>query len=98
MSLGLTNPSEAELSAPAGQGTYTIGLSDHLKAIQDEEVLMVSVLLHTYALAESATADHLGVSSRSFGGIEGWGGQLLAAAGHKWDGVDGELPGRSSWQ
>lgn len=73
--------------------SYRVDLVDHLAAIQDFETLHGAVLIHTYALAESAAADQLGVSLRELQGIEEWGGDLLAAAGSSWEQVDGGRAG-----
>jgi hypothetical protein len=36
-------------------------------------MLLASVLIHSYALAETAAAERLGGDARDFGGIEGLG-------------------------
>lgn len=83
-SLELVNPERAKLAAPMADGVYEVGLDDHLTAIGDEEMLLASVLIHSYALAEWAAADHLGVDARSFDGIEDWGERLLTGNGLGW--------------
>ena len=50
-------------------------------AVQDEDTLYASVLLHSYALVETAVADRLGADARDFGGIEDWGARLAASVG-----------------
>lgn len=92
-SLELVNPERAKLAAPMADGVYEVGLDDHLTAIGDEEMLLASVLIHSYALAEWAAADHLGVDARSFDGIEDWGERLLTGNGLGWADVDGGLAG-----
>jgi hypothetical protein len=53
-------------------------------------MLYASVLIHSYALAESAAIDALGLD-RAPRGIEHWGAQLLQQAGSDWTAVkDGE--------
>src|SRR4051794_15566481 len=47
-------------------------------------MLFASVLIHSYALAETAAADRLGGDARDFGGIEDWGMRLLATTGSTW--------------
>lgn len=63
---------------------YEVDLVDHLEAVQDDETLYASVLLHSYALAESAAADHLSIDARDFAGIEDWGRRLLDAEAKSW--------------
>lgn len=88
-SLDLAAPSDIEISAPVHQGRYKIGLEQHLLAVGDEEMLYVAVLIHSYALAESAAGASLGVDVRTIGRIEDWGHQLLAANGRTWADVTG---------
>jgi hypothetical protein len=38
--------------------------------VRDEEMLLASVLIHSYALAETAAVERLGGDARDFGGIE----------------------------
>ncbi len=70
-------------------GSYEVPLDHHLAAVKDEGILFASVLIHSYALAESAAADRLGKSLRQLEGIEEWGGELLASSGSSWKAVDG---------
>jgi hypothetical protein len=58
------------ISSP--EGHYTVTARRHIDAIDDAETLHGSVLVHSYALAESAAAEKL-EDHRSFGGIEDWG-------------------------
>src|SRR5689334_6019091 len=51
-----------------GTGEYQVLLDDHLAAVKDEGILCASVLIHSFALAESAAADRLGRSLRQLGG------------------------------
>jgi hypothetical protein len=51
------------------------------------------VLLHSYALAETAAANRLAMNSRAFRGIEDWGARLLSANGRDWINVSGGLAG-----
>jgi hypothetical protein len=48
------------------------------------KMLYASVLIHSYALAETAAAERLGADARDFGGIEDWGTRLLATTGSTW--------------
>lgn len=90
-SLEIATTDDVQLSAPAGHGIYKVRLSQHLTAVQDDEILFASVLIHSYALAEFAASDRLGVLSRDLAGIEDWGARLLATTGHHWTDVhDGE--------
>ena len=50
--------------------------------MKDDETLFASVLIHSYALAESAAADHLSADARDFAGIEDWGERLLKVEGN----------------
>ena len=68
--LDLRSADEVKLSAATHHGTYKVGLNQHLAAVRDEETLFASVLIHSYALAESAAAERLGGHARDFGGIE----------------------------
>ena len=56
---------------------------------EDSELLMASVLIHSYALAEASAAERLGVAWRELGAIERWGAQLLKAQGKSWSKVKG---------
>ena len=75
---------DIRIKAPLGKGTYNVTLNQHLMAIQDEQTLLRSVLVHSYALAESAAMDHLDLSARSVRGVEDWGLRLLSASGLGW--------------
>jgi len=91
-SLEISDASGIEVSAPADQGYYRVALQRHLEAVGDTEVLFASVLIHSYALAEWAAANHLRRDARDMGGIEDWGGRLLAGTGMAWSRVAGGLP------
>jgi hypothetical protein len=56
-------------------------LTQHLAAVRDEETLLASVLMRSYAFAETAAAERLCCDARDFGGIEDWGTRLLATTG-----------------
>lgn len=89
-SLELANRDEARLKVRVGTGWYKARLDQHVQAVLDEEVLYASVLIHSYALAESSSLDTLGLT-RAPGGIETWGSSLLRQAGANWSDVrDGE--------
>lgn len=92
MSLEISGPVKIAVFGPESR-KYEVDLVDHLEAVQDDETLYASVLLHSYALAESAAADHLTVDARDFGGIEDWGGRLLSAEGMSWADLDLGLAG-----
>ena len=83
-SLELRSADEVKLSAATPHGSYRVGLQQHLEAVRDEEMLLASVLIHSYALAETAAAERLGSDARDFGGIEDWGRRLLATTGSTW--------------
>jgi hypothetical protein len=84
-SLELRSAEEIKLSAATAHGTYKVSLKEHLDAVRDEETLLASVLIHSYALAENAAVERLGGDARDFGGIEDWGSRLLATTGLTWD-------------
>ena len=89
-SLELANREQAKLKVKVGGGWYKARLDQHVQAVADEEMLYASVLIHSYALAESAAIDALGLD-RAPRGIEYWGAQLLLRAGSDWAAVkDGE--------
>jgi hypothetical protein len=89
-SLELANREQAKLKVKVGSGWYKARLDQHVQAVRDEEMLYASVLIHSYALAESAAIDSLGLV-RASGGIETWGLRLLQLAGADWCVVkDGE--------
>lgn len=71
-----------ELVIPPGR--YRVSLPDHLEALSDEQIFYASVLLHSYAVTESAATEHLGGDDHSVGGIEDWGQKLLNANGRDW--------------
>lgn len=90
-SLELADPDAVKITSATGLRRYEVALKNHLSAVEDEVTLYASVLIHTYALAESAACRNLGIDSRTAGGIEAWGGSLLGAHGRDWSGVfDGE--------
>jgi len=91
-SLELVNADAARISVPMGDGgKYKVDLDDHLAAVADEEILMASILLHTYALAENAAAEKLEAEPLDMGGIEDWGARLLESSGSNWEAVEGGL-------
>lgn len=93
-SLEFEDPSTVRIQGSSGTtGSYRIDLADHLEAIRDETTFLASVLIHSYALAESAASEALSLQSSALGGIEVWGGQLLARNGHTWSDVYGGLTG-----
>lgn len=70
-----------------------VTLQHHLAAVQDDEPLLASVLVLSYALAESFAARRLDTEARLLNGIEDWGERLLVAAGRDWTAVRGGLAG-----
>lgn len=80
------------LTTSEGKSRYSVKLDDHLRTIRDHDVLFALVLGATYALAESYGRLKLDLSDDDdlSGGVEAWGGKLLAATGHSWgDVLDG---------
>jgi hypothetical protein len=88
-SLGIDE--KARISAP--DGGYNVAVHRHIDAVDDAETLHGAVLLHSYALAESAAADRLAMELRSLGGIEDWGTRLLSSNDRDWSEVEGGLAG-----
>lgn len=57
-----------------GRSVYEISVTDHLRTIWDESVLCQSVLIFSFALAEAAALDRLGLDpDNDHGGIESGG-------------------------
>ena len=94
-SLEVKEKKELSLVTTEGQSTYSIAISDHLKALRNHDVLFSLVLGATYALAESYGRLKLGLADDKdlTGGIESWGKKLLDATGHDWSKILGGLPG-----
>ena len=92
-SLELRSADEVKLCAATTRGSYKVALAQHLAAVRDEETLFASVLIHSYALAESAAAERLEGAPRDFGGIEDWGTRLLATTGSTWDALNEGMAG-----
>jgi hypothetical protein len=92
-SLELSDRDDVKISASSPNGRYTVGLPQHVAAVQDEETLFASVLIHSYAFAQSAAGAHLGIDSYACGGIEDWGARLLDGATRSWTDVRGGLAG-----
>lgn len=90
--LELADRDQARVRVPVGKGWYTARLDQHMRAVSDEETLYASVLIHSYALVESAAADALS-QPRVSGGIEGWGQNLLDLSGKAWSDVQGGKAG-----
>ena len=86
-SLEIESAEEVKLSAPTGQRAYRVSLHKHLAAVEDEDTLYGSVLVHRYALVETAAVDRLSADARDFGGIEDWGARLLTTTGQTWDSI-----------
>lgn len=81
-----------KVSKPGG-GEYRMSLARHLQALEDEHTFHAAVLVHSYALLESAAAAWLQLDQRRIGPIEDWGTALLAQAKTDWSAVDGGLVG-----
>lgn len=94
-SLEVKQKKELSLVTTEGPSTYSVSLSDHLKALRNHDVLFSLVLGATYALAESYGRLKLGLRDDEdlAGGIESWGKKLLDATGHDWSKVLGGLAG-----
>ena len=92
-SLKIVSADGVRFRGSPGKGGYRPGITDHLAAVEDEGVLYASVLIHSYAIAESAAAERLGADTRAIGGIEKWGARLLATTGESWESVVGGYAG-----
>jgi hypothetical protein len=92
-SLELHSAEDVRLSAATKHGIYNGALTQHLAAVRDEETLFASVLIHSYALAETAAAERLRGDARDFGGIEDWGTRLLATTESTWDSLNEGVAG-----
>jgi hypothetical protein len=84
-SLEIRDLEDARLSSSNGNGTYRVPLAKHLEAIRDEDILLGSVLVHSYAIAESSAAQRLSMDARDFRGLEDWGARLLATTQSSWE-------------
>lgn len=83
--LGIAHPGEVEISAVAAASRrYRVRLEQHLAAVADHEMLYASVLVHSYAVAEAAAGDRLGVDPRALGPVEEWGTRLLSCGDRGW--------------
>lgn len=88
-SLDLAAPAQVKITAPAHERRAKVKLEHHLAAVGDEEMLYVAVIIHSYALAESAAGTSLGADVRTIGPIEDWAPRLLATNGRGWAHVSG---------
>lgn len=84
---------EVRLVSTNGGGSYSVSLEQHVEAVNDEQTLYASVLIHSYAIAEAGAAKKLGADQRTLGSIEDWGGRLLKANSTDWHLVTGGLAG-----
>jgi hypothetical protein len=94
-SVEISQPSATKLTLRDGPRTYSVTVSQHLAAIQDEHSLCSSVLVYSYALAEMAAREALGIpETRTLkGGIESWGRRLLKNTSSSWAKVLGGKAG-----
>ena len=92
-SLEIRDLEDVRLSSSNGNSIYRVPLAKHLEAIRDEDILLGSVLVHSYALAESSAAQRLNIDARNFRGIEDWGARLLATTQSSWESLRDGLAG-----
>jgi len=93
-SLELEDPRNATVHVVDGDASYSVTLDQHRAAVSDDWLLFGLVLISSYAVAEAATADKLGLTQlTNIGGIEVWGKRLLDGAGNSWSDVKDGLPG-----
>ena len=67
-SLGLDDPEQVRITAP--EGHCNVAVHQHIDALSDSEPLYATVLVHSYAVVESAAAARLATPQRSLGRIE----------------------------
>jgi hypothetical protein len=91
--LEIHQPNDAKISTTKGLSTYQVSLEEHKNTLADEWILHASVLVYSYALAEAAAANKLGLQASDMAGVEVWGKQILDQAGQQWTSVKGELQG-----
>lgn len=89
--LGIKNAARVRVAAP--DGSYSALVHKHVDTLEDAEILYESVLVHSYALAESAAAVRLETDQRCLGRIEEWGAALLRTTDRAWTDVEGDLAG-----
>lgn len=87
-SLELQKPDEIKVHVNDEKSYYAVTLEQHCQAVNDDWLLFGLVLVASYALAEAAAAEKLGVANMAdVGGVEAWGKSLLDRAGSKWSDV-----------
>ena len=87
-SLELQNPDEIRVHVNDDKSYYAVTLEQHCQAVNDDWLLFGLVLVASYALAESAASEKLGLSNiTDVGGVENWGQRLLDGAGSTWSDV-----------
>lgn len=92
-SLEITDLDAVTITSTTGRRRYEVSLRKHVAAVDDEVTLYASVLIHSYALTESAACQRLGLDSRAAGGIESWGHRFLGANGREWTHVSDGMAG-----
>lgn len=89
--LELADRSAARLHTASGPARDRVSLDDHIRALDDEQLLHGAMLVYSYTLAESQAGDFLRISTRDLGGIEDWAQRLLHRIGRSWsDVLDGK--------
>ena len=87
-SLELQKPEEIKVHVNDDKSYYAVTLEQHCQAVNDDWLLFGLVLVASYALAESAASEKLGLTNMTdVGGVETWGQRLLDGAGSKWSDV-----------
>lgn len=92
-SLELEPATDVRLHVPTERGRYVVQLDEHLDSLADLDALRAAVLIQSYAVAEAAACDRLGLDQRTAGGVEDWGRALLETNGRSWAHVHGGLAG-----
>ena len=89
----IANATQVRLRTVDGHSQFAVTGEQHIATLQDHELLHFIVLSYSYSLCERFARVSMGKSETDqlSGGIEQWGAQLLSAAGHDWEKVEGGL-------
>ncbi|WP_248148965.1 hypothetical protein [Microbacterium aoyamense] len=89
--LEVTEKAELRLRTPVREAGLTV--VDHVEALDDESTVLTATFVLSYALAEAAALNRLGIDFRAGLGVEEWGTRLLLDAGRTWSDVPEGLSG-----
>ena len=85
--LQISEPEGVTVRVNDGRSLYQVSLAQHKEALQDEQLFLASVLIHSVALFESACGGLMGGDLS--GGVEVWGARILEGASASWADVAG---------